>query len=561
MSVSGLNPPLYGRFSFGTMDDLLGRLSKIAVEHLDKAPLHAYLITRSGEKFYGLDQSGLRTCYAEQQANTSSISLFLSHRKGAALRLSVRFHPHRDQASGQFVIATHSRRLNRLIEAVLLGQAPPQALPPLTVPTPKHVPVEEMLRNPQSMRPPAFPRPVQRFFSQPVSTLNDYFFFAPSVSADQLMDLLNTLSQKYLGGALFHVRLETLDGDFHIHMDRQALRYMLSQQHERLLMLYMDAATPQGEWINIRLSYHPLMLGPNGEVDLTASEPDAMLQCIHQFIGVEAPELVLPAQASQRGRLPRANFSLLDLMQTIQWLSVRELQRIPPVALLATHQGVHYTGLSFFQLESIFKRHEGEIRMLAIGINQIQTGQCFSLILHFDDPDWVRFTSNMMWGNEGLHNRVMDHLKQGISWEEPPEMLPVTPPRLSHLPPSCLLAIPTHAPQGADVQDLMEKVLTPLGYNCVKAHAWQAHQQWEDTMRAMDACSFLVADLSYKYPEVLYQLHIAMALGKPVLLLIKQGSSLPEAFSGLPLVIYEPRQVDTLALRGEIRQFILNRVN
>ncbi|MEO1449726.1 MAG: hypothetical protein AAFV07_09350 [Bacteroidota bacterium] len=538
------------------MDDLLGRLQQIATQHLEDAPLHAYLITHTGEKFYGLDQAGLRGCYTQYQAETSSISLFLSHRKGAVLRLSVRFHAHRDQASGQFVIATHSRRLNRLVEAILLGQAPPVSLPTDSVISSKAVPVEEMLRQPQMMRPPAFQRPMQRFFSQPVSTLNDYFFFSPAVSADQMMDMLNALSQRFMGGALFHVRLETLDGDFHIHMDRQALRYMLSQQHERLLMLYMDAATAQGEWINIRLSYHPLMLGPNAEVDLTTRDPDEVLSCIQEYIGVEAPDQVLPGRTQLNARIPKADFSLTDLMQTVQWLSVRILQRIPPVAFLATQDGVHYTGLSFFQLETVFKRHAAEAQMLAIGVNQIQTGQNCTLVLRFDHPEWIHLTWCMMWGAERIHKQVEKHLADGLLWEEIAKPEPTSLPLVSHVTPSCLLALPGLGPQTAPLQKLMDAVLEPMGYEAIKAHAYQAHQQWEDTMRAMASCTCTIADLSFKYPEVLYQISLAEALGKPVLLLIRRGGSLPEELRHLPVLQYEQAEPDTLELRTAIRKFM-----
>lgn len=538
------------------MDDLLGRLQQIARQHLEDAPLHAYLITHSGEKFYGLDLAGLRACYAEHQAETSSISLFLSHRKGAVLRLSVRFHAHRDQASGQFVIATQSRRLNRLVEAILLGQSLPLNLPNDPVPTPKAVPVEEMIRQRQLTRPPAFPRPIQRFFGQPVTTLSDYFFFSPKVSADQMMDMLNRLSQQFLGGALFHVRLETLDGDFHIHMDRQALRYMLSQQHERLLMLYMDAATAQGEWINIRLSYHPLMLGPNAEVDLTAKDPDAMLSCIQEYIGVEAPEQVLPKRATVNARIPQSDFSLVELMQTIQWLSLRTLQRIPPVAFLATKDGVHYTGLSFFQLETVFKRYAAEAQMLAIGVNQIQTGQSCTLVLQFDDPEWVHLSWSMMWGVEKIHFKVRDHLAQWLNWEVIPKAHHAPPPAPSHSTPTCLLALPGLAPQTATLRAMFDEILPPLGFESLNAHAYQAHQQWEDTMRAMAASTCMIADLSFKYPEVLYQISLAESLGKPVLLLIRRGSSLPEELAHLPVLAYEQEEPDTLELRTAIRQFM-----
>ena len=204
------------------------------------------------------------------------------------VRINVRFNQGLQGPQAQFIIGTGSKARNRAIREMLEGNWSGEAIV-----TEKEGKKSGSQSRWQDFSIPAFsvrpklPNPFTGMtYDKPTLTLTDHFYFDPYTTADAIVTLLNRLSNTFLDGALFHLRLETTDGDYHMHLDRAQLDFMFQHRREKLLMIYMDAASLDGQWINLRLSYHPLLTGPNGEMDVTSHQADEIMAVVNDNLGL-----------------------------------------------------------------------------------------------------------------------------------------------------------------------------------------------------------------------------------------------------------------------------------
>lgn len=230
-----------------------------------------------------------------------------------------------------------------------------------------------------------------------------------------LVMLLNRLSHTYLNKAWFRMQLETTDGDYHFSLDPQELKFMYQYRRDKLLMLYIDASTLDGQWVNMRLSFHPLAQGPNGEVEITSHQADDLLQMVHDHIGIRPEERIIPEKMTEQFAFDPETFSIETLTSLFEEISRNFLHRIPPVAFLSTLDSSSYTGLSTYQLERIFPSHEGQVAILSEGITKVVTGQTLSLMFEFCpyDKDPVA-TLSMNWGDTRKHEAVWHLIRQRL---------------------------------------------------------------------------------------------------------------------------------------------------
>ncbi|RMG71356.1 MAG: hypothetical protein D6722_07020 [Bacteroidetes bacterium] len=532
--------PHYGRFGFPGLAALIDRLQAVASRFVDGKAFTAYLATTQGT-YYGLTLPEALDTYGPLAAGVTSFSAAVSHPNGRVVRVHVCFHPGSLGPQGQFILAGASPRVLQAMAATLRGEAPSKVL--LSPTPPPQVPPQELYRPPRQARSLTPPRP--RHYDRPTLTLSDCFFFDPETSPDQLIDLINVLSERFLHRQPFHIRLETTDGDYHLHLDRAALHFMFHQRRDKLLMLYMDAATLDGQWVNLRFSYHPLSGGPNAEVDLTSHLADDILSLIQSRIGCAPPLSLLPERLHAGFTFDPAAFDLGLVMGVVHRLSRHHLQRIPPVAFLSTRSGASYTGLSLYQLGHLFPRHRHELAILSFGITQIGTGQTFSLMFAFAEGNTAaEGTLSVMWGDASIHEALRADLWQHLPLA-PRQPLTRPHPRLH----SGLVSLPWEAPWAADLWDELRRMLQAEDIEALTARALHAHQRWDSTMVALTSADFLLADLSFKHPEVLYQLGIAQAQGLPVLLLAQDRHVIPAEFRDMPQLRYElsPAGIQRLA--------------
>lgn len=529
--MSRAHTPCYGRFAFPGIGPLIQRLEGVSSQFLGGTPFSAYLAT-TGHNYYGLTLSEVAEAYPHLSAGLTALSASAHHTGGQVARVHVRFHGGGLGAQGQFILAGGAPGRLHKIAALLQGTE----VPPLPDDTPPVILAPAEGYVPPRQAPIRRPAPGRAWrYRQPTLSLTDYFYVDPVAGPDVFIDLVNTLSERFLEGVGFHVRLETTDGDYHLHLDRAALRYMFQQRRDKLLMLYLDAATLDGQWVNLRFSYHPLAAGPNAEVDITSHRAEDILEYLRETMGVPPPVSPLPARLNEAFAFDPAAFDLGAVMGVVQALSRHHLQGIPPVAFLAARHGASYTGLSLYQLGRIFARHRQDLAILSFGIAQISTGQTLSLMFQFPaEAGPGQGSLSIMWGQPAVHAAIRaDVLARLPLRPQPPRPRPRWALR------TCLVSLPWGARWTPQLWECLRDTLATQGVEAITARALYAHQQWDNTMIALTTADLLVADLSYKQPDVLYQVGLAQAQGTPVLILAQDQQAIPGEFRDTPRLRYQ----------------------
>ena len=105
-------------------------------------------------------------------------------------------------------------------------------------------------------------------------------------------------------------------------------------------------------------------------------------------------------------------------------------------------------------------------------------------------------------------------------------------------------------PSYAPVRDVVIRVLRDLGYQTASAdQAAISDAQWVNvTTDAIQQADLIVADVSDRDPNVMYDLGFAHALRKPTLLLLSTASSgkLPSDLFSYQMLTYDPNQIESL---------------
>ena len=557
MSKQNSKSPLYGRFEYESIGLLIQRLKDVSEHFMDRIPFSAYLVNQDGHKMYGLNYEEIEESFRRNQANIVAISASASTLGEKVVRINIRFNNTPKIPKGQFIISTGSSHHNQAIKDILLGTWDQNTWrdsreekteieePPVPVVSPAQ----------------ARPRPSLSYpdftYSKPTITTTDYFYFDVNTAPDTIIMVLNRLSNTFLNGAFFYMRLETTDGDYHLAMDRFELRFMYQYRRDKMLMLYMDSATLDGQWINLRLSFHPLAPGPNGEVDITSHHAEDIMQMIWKTIGKEQPESTIPERLNERFHFQPQTFSIETLSRIFNQISRSYLHRIPPVAFLSTLSGDSYTGLSFYQLVKVFSKHAGEIDVLSVGITKIMTGQTLSLMFQFFPSEEAPYgTLSMMWGDTRKHDAVRSLIWGELNLKEYQPGLP--PPPLPEInlvhtrKRTCLVSMPWETYWSEALWDYLEKAIKKAGFTPSTAKSIYAHKIWEDTMTAITQADVVIADLSYKHPDVLYKVGIAQAFGKKVIIIAQDDAVIPAEFKRSHHILYEQSRMGFEILAEEL---------
>lgn len=393
--------PLYGRFIFGTqipLKQLIDRLDQISQSYLNNAVFHAYVTTHGGETFYGLTHEELLSHYEAHQGEIKTISTAVTTPDIRVMRVHIHFDP-QNKGRGQFVIAIGDPFENSVIKAVLLGQKPPER-------TGKKISTSLDQLGAQPLVPKLTFTPPSNAFRKSFVTQNDHFFFSRKISIYKLLALLDELSDKYMDYRSFHGQLETTDGDYYFDIQREEMRYMFNQRRHTLMALFLYASNREGHWIDLMLSFHPLEQGTNGEVEIHA--PGSIVDEINSLIWDRlAVEPSNDAMAVRLLKIPfeQKAFSMAGFSAFFSRLVHLYLFQVPPVATVHTFKKQAYTGLSFYQLEKIYKEKSDEIREVTIDVTQVVTGQNCQLILDFSDENPFA-QLNLMLGDEELHQKI-----------------------------------------------------------------------------------------------------------------------------------------------------------
>ncbi len=515
--------PLYGQYPFQGIEPLCNQLHELSSDWLGGGEFSAYVVLEGDQKHYGLTLDELIDTGHRWHGRIRSFTVVSSGLGGRVVRISVQYFPAPTTLQIRYLIATGQTDLNYAIRKVLTGESGRL----VDHPRPSR-PMAEILAPALRTRDAVF-TPMRRFFQKPTFSINDHFHFDPSVSADGIIDLVNYISERYLNEAVFHLRLETVDGDFHLHLDRRELRYLFERQGEKRLMLYLDSADRQEQWFSLRLSYHPLATGPNAEVNLISPQAEQIQEALKEALEIEASPSRLP-DILQR-QYTHTQPQLDTILQTVRLVADSLLDRAPTVGLVQWQNGEVLRGLSPYQLRQRVPQNLEKISELVVFIGRISTGQACILWWRKSGDSW-QMNASMMWGNIDLAGLTLDELSQGMGLLEQP-----SPPATATTVESYFCLMPAIA-QEEGRSALWESALEQMGFPSQVLSLQQAHREWEEMVRGILKHEGIVIDLTYQDPRLIMWAKAAAIMGKSVVITIEENRPVPEEFESWPQVAY-----------------------
>jgi len=536
--------PVYGQYTFEALPKLVQDLKAISTRYLQEAAFSVFLVLQDQRKLYGLTLEELSHQYPDWEGHLHSITFVAGSQKGEVVRVSVQFFPPPTAHMVRFVIASGNARTNYAIRGILTGEAMPTIRS-----TSVRLPITEILAPAIRLRADALLLPRGRAYNRPTLHLHDHFYFNRDTAADTLVDLLNLLSERFLQKTPFHLRLETLDGDFHLHLDRRELRYLYERHGSKLLMVYIDALTPDDQWMSLRLSYHPLSSGPNAEVSLLSEQADELLDNLHHHLSIPPPVSPLPVGRYEAFHMPLWPESMSHIGGVLEEISRQFLDRTPPVAYILMQDGSQQTGLSLYQLQQRFGGCMHLLKTVVFTFGRVSTGQISLLWMEKTAEESCQLYLSSMWGFEEVQQAVSKY------WQaHTPECSRVDeqkPP----IPPISSLAIWAPSP---GLQKNLSAYWASVAEDAEIPHSVfetsTTHQIWEDLIQCMQTHEGLLIDMSFKQPHAIFAAQLMQLMSKPVFLALQKGRSLPEELVDCPLLVYTNEQADTQGLSSALKK-------
>ncbi len=111
---------------------------------------------------------------------------------------------------------------------------------------------------------------------------------------------------------------------------------------------------------------------------------------------------------------------------------------------------------------------------------------------------------------------------------------PIFKSKVCNIDPSlCFIIMPFTEEWSTGVFNKLKSNVEHLGFQCIRADVLSGPIIMEDIWTKINQCAFLIADVTNKNPNVMYELGIAHTLGKPVILITQDTSSIPFDFKHL----------------------------
>ncbi len=570
--------PLYGRFPFLTIDEFITRLKLISQYYLPGMEFNSYLTTYQSQSFYGLDYDELRTTFLAHAETIKSITTSAAHPSGSSVNLSLRFSKDSQQGEGQFIVVTQSKFDSKAIREILLGdwhapseedQQRDEALSNL-ISTIKEFKEREDLEEKeflmaleeeerQEKEIPSTPTPPK---PAPLSRIQDSFHFNDEVDTQRVLDLLNRLSDQYFKGQAFHIRMITTDGEPYSNIGMTGLRRVLDKRRNLILKASAELNLSNGESMLLSLSFGPMARNQNAELEAVSRYSREIRAKVREALEDQI-DYLSPSASMLHGMFlfDEYRFSIDKTIAVIQRISDYYLDRETPTAFLSTTEGKTYPALNLRQLKKTYLQYQSRISFLLFGVNQSLTGQTFSLMFQFGTPDQELYGSlSIMWGDGVVHQEVKDLLwrELGLSKYVPRHQASSeviserilgpeqgvrnsvfnrntfkTQPRTS------LVTMPLEAYWSDALWMHLQQTLRSIGWDSYRAGALYAQEILDDTWQAINEVEVVIADLTYKHPDVFYKLGLAHALGKRIILITQHARDLPPDFHRFPYVVYD----------------------
>ncbi|GEM_PF-2181040 len=549
-------PPLYGRFDFGkeiTIEILIERFKQISEMFLNQTSFTAYLTSQEGKTFYGLDYAELQDLYIRKEGRIKLINASASTKSGKGVSFNIRFQPKTELGYGQFVITSGNQQTNEEIQEMIYGVWTPR-------PEPEYEPINllDLLEGVKQKAQVIEAEVSSNALAKKIINLEEHFYFDSSISIYRILDVLTEISILYLEEAPFNIRLATTSGDYIVDMHREDLIDFFSIKKSTVLTLYVDAGTTDGYLVDIKLMFRPQNSPPTAKVEISAPDGDEIAELLSETLAVEGiPVPKKMALHTETFRFREEKFSIEILSSIIHAISSNYMRKAEPVLVLATKEGESYARLSLYQLQEAYSRHTGQVNVVSIAINQPLTHQNFNLMFQFKN-EWREASGviTLMLGDSKLHTEVKAYIWERMSLRSYTEKMeamyktvegqangilinPIFEKRhFNPQPATCLICMPLEAYWSGTLWEHLKSTLGASGFTCLRSGSIYTVESLEPSWKALNEVDILIADMTYKNPDVFYKVGIAHTLGKEVIILTQHERDIPQDFRQFPHIVY-----------------------
>ena len=560
------SPPLYGRFAFPSSEDYVARLKQVAEAFFSPYSFTSYIITYGQGSFYGLNYDEMLERLSSFKGYVRTLSSSCSDSENRSVNINIRFNKNSEIGEGQFVIVAQYEFERNQIRSMLQGiWEPPTeeelALFEIEKSKKTEKPAEEEPEREEISDIEVSPRPsMQKQVDEEVLSLTDSFHFDEKVSFESLYHILQTLSVEHLHGNVFSIRMITTDGELYYNIGYSGLRKIFEKRRKLLLKVLLDGASDYGDKIQLSLSFGPTARFHNSEIEIYSSQANEIRRKIREFLEDDKAGLgEHSTMIHEMFAFDEEGFVLDRIIWVVKGIAEKYLDNEVITAFLSTHSGATFPSLELSQLQAIFPKHKGDQNFLLFGTNQSVSGHTFSLMFQFRSENYEPYGSlSMMWGDEKLHEEIKGEIWKRLNlkpYNGPQKRISKTENteeenrffvkpifKTKDVPVkkgSALVVMPLEAYWSESIWMHIQDTLGAMGFASKRTGSLYIENRLEDTWMALNEAEVIIADLTYKHPDVFYKLGIAHTLGKPLLLITQHARDLPNDFKHHTHIVYD----------------------
>lgn len=439
------------------------------------------------------------------------------------------------------------------------------------------------------------------------------FRFGDQLTIQPLIDRLQQIASKFLDGSPFSSYLTTQEGQSFYGLEYHEVQELFVTHTGKLKSLSTSSSTQHGKGVSINLHFETNGVRARGQFVIATGNLSLNEQIEEMIYGVwtprpepkETPAAEVPPAPKPEKKLPPAkppvakteNKSLDSIDITLDGYQPVLIDETAPVQVSSFREPFFFDreisakklGKLLTQISQKYmsgapfsvnlttmdgEPHvdiglEGLLRFVSLRRNHIQV---VSLDVSTIDGELVDLKLIFKEGISGP-NAVVDifssHtpaikalIQERLAWQPVP-----TSPQVVIVPTfkrrgfevnekQCLISMPLEAYWSDPMWETLQSVLQEAGFECIRAEALFSPNTVENSWQEINSCGLLIADLTYKHPDVFFKMGIALTLGKRLLLLSQHDRDIPHDFQQFPHLIYDNNQEGLLKLRSSILKTI-----
>ncbi len=439
------------------------------------------------------------------------------------------------------------------------------------------------------------------------------FRFGDQLTIETLIARLQQIVAAFLDGSPFSSYLTTQDGHSFYGLEYKEVLELFHAHSGKLKSLSTSASTQLGKGVSINLYFEPNGVRARGQFVIATGSLSLNEQIEEMIYGVWTPRPE-PKEAPPAGEVPirepdkkapspkkqpvkavdqsldsiditldRSPISFADTGAPVQVSSFREpfffdreisaknlenlliqisqkyMAGAPFSVNLTTLDGEPHVDIGIEGLKRFVSLRRNQIQVVSLDVSTID-GELVDIKLLFKEnlngpnAEVDIFSSN----TEAIKALIQDRL----AWRPEPASpqvvaVPVFKSRAFEVKETqCLVSMPLEAYWSDPLWETLQAILTEAGMQPLRAEALFNPHVLEKDWKAINESPFLIADLTYKHPDVFYKVGIALTLGKRLLLLSQHDRDIPADFQQFPHIVYDNNYEGLHKLRQAMLAFL-----